>query len=222
MRETNSSRRFSTCSASIVPMVDIKMEIWRSSSSSSMPQILAPCCSPSASSSTAARSGPRNWTLGRGAAVAAVPARLASALVMSRRAVSLSAFIVDAVGHGCCRSGGGAFVEPLADDGNGLARILVGEFADLLYRLGVDLALDLGDVDHLRGRAWLAGACRRGLGGDRGMRRRRQFRRRRQPRRQGRRCARLSGVRCGVPAAAPPAAARRARARPSPPFRWRA
>ena len=44
IRDTNSSRRFSTSPASIVPMVDITTEIWRSSSSSSMAQMREPCC----------------------------------------------------------------------------------------------------------------------------------------------------------------------------------
>ena len=46
-------------------------------------------------------------------------------------------------------------LQPLTDDGNGFARILVGKVADLLHRLGVNLALDLGDVDHLGGLARL-------------------------------------------------------------------
>src|SRR4029077_6586887 len=46
---------------------------------------------------------------------------------------------------------GGVFVQPAADDGYGFVRILVGEFADLLHGLGVNLALDLGDIDHGRG-----------------------------------------------------------------------
>ena len=53
--------------ASIVPSVDITTESSRSSSSSSRLQTFDPCCSPSASISTAARSGPVSW---RAAAVA--------------------------------------------------------------------------------------------------------------------------------------------------------
>ena len=34
-------------------------------------------------------------------------------------------------------------MEPAADDGDGFVRVLVGQFADLLHRLGVDLALHL-------------------------------------------------------------------------------
>ena len=44
--------------ASTVPSVDITIESWRRSSSSSSAQIFPPCVSPSASMSTAARSGP--------------------------------------------------------------------------------------------------------------------------------------------------------------------
>ena len=91
MRETNSSNRFSTSSASMVPMVDITTEICRSSSSSSMLQIFAPCCSPSESISTAARSGPLSWRLPAGAGAGRL-ARLASALVISRWAAPFSDF----------------------------------------------------------------------------------------------------------------------------------
>ena len=42
-------------------------------------------------------------------------------------------------------------VEPTADDGDRFLRILLGQFADLLNRLGVNLALHLGDVDHRGG-----------------------------------------------------------------------
>ncbi len=52
--------------------------------------------------------------------------------------------------HGVDRSGGGAFLQPLTDDGNGFARVLVGDLTHLLHRLGVNLALYLGHVDHLR------------------------------------------------------------------------
>src|SRR5580704_3732548 len=41
-------------------------------------------------------------------------------------------------------------MQPLADNGNCFVRILVGNLTHLLHRLGVDLALDLGKVDHLR------------------------------------------------------------------------
>ena len=50
------------------------------------------------------------------------------------------------------QSGGFWFGEPLTDDRDGFVWVLVGEFADLLDRLGVDLTLDLRDVDH-RGRS---------------------------------------------------------------------
>ena len=42
-------------------------------------------------------------------------------------------------------------MEPIADDGDRFVRILLGEFADFLHRLGVHLALHLGDIDHRRG-----------------------------------------------------------------------
>ena len=58
MRETNSSSMSSTVSTSTVPSVDISSESWRTSSSSSRPQILPPYCSPSASIRIAARFGP--------------------------------------------------------------------------------------------------------------------------------------------------------------------
>src|SRR6202034_150411 len=115
--------------------------------SSSKLQILPPWCSPSASNRTAARSGPRSGRLG-GAACVALPARLASALAISLCAASccFESFLFGAA-MGLLR--GGAVVQPWTDDGNSFARIFVGELADLLHGLGVDLALDLGDVDHL-------------------------------------------------------------------------
>ena len=42
-------------------------------------------------------------------------------------------------------------VQPVTDDRDGFVRIAVGQFAHLLHRLGVHLALDLGDVDHASG-----------------------------------------------------------------------
>src|SRR3984957_3081069 len=151
MRVTNSSSRFSTTSASIGPMPDMATESSRSSSSSSMPQILAPYCSPSASISTAARSRPVSRRMpagaGRLASVAMAPAR--------SRCVSAVSFLSGAGGAMAVRSGCVRLGHPLADDGDGFARVLVGELADLLHRLGVDLALDLGDVDLPCGLAWL-------------------------------------------------------------------
>src|SRR6516164_2121665 len=141
MRVTNSSRRFSTTSASIAPMLDMATESSRSSSSSSMPQILAPYCSPSASISTAARSRPVSRRLPVGAGrlasvdIAAARSRWASAGFFS------GAFAI-VKGSGCV-----GLIHPLADDGNGFARILVGKLTDFLHRLGVHLALNLGDVD---------------------------------------------------------------------------
>ena len=66
IRETNSSSRSSTTSASTVPSVDIAIDSSRTSSSSSSAQTLPPYCSPSASISTAARFGPLiGWAFGR-------------------------------------------------------------------------------------------------------------------------------------------------------------
>ena len=45
------------------------------------------------------------------------------------------------------RSSRRLLVQPLTDDGDGFVRVALGELADLLHRLGVDLALHLGDVD---------------------------------------------------------------------------
>ena len=39
----------------------------------------------------------------------------------------------------------------MTNNGRGFARISFGQFADPVHGLGVDLALNLGDVDHLRG-----------------------------------------------------------------------
>src|ERR1700722_7111617 len=143
-RETNSSSRASTAEASTVPSVDMVIESWRSSSSSSRFHTLPPYCSPSASMNTAARSGPVSWR----AFCPLVAWRLASA------ATTLS--MLSELGlAGCCaamalyRDLGRLLVQPLADDGGGLVRVLVGEIAHLLHRLGVHLALHLGDVDHL-------------------------------------------------------------------------
>jgi len=45
----------------------------------------------------------------------------------------------------------GWFAEPLADDGDGFVRVALGELADAMDGLGVDLALHLRDVDQVRG-----------------------------------------------------------------------
>src|SRR5262249_29261400 len=50
---------------------------------------------------------------------------------------------------------GGLLVQPLADDGDGLVRIPLGEGTHFLHRLRVHLALHLRDVDHLAGGAGL-------------------------------------------------------------------
>ncbi len=41
--------------------------------------------------------------------------------------------------------------KPLTNNGSGFVRVSLGQFADAMHRLGVDLALNLGDVDHGRG-----------------------------------------------------------------------
>ena len=58
-------------------------------------------------------------------------------------------FVLGGCGHG--GRSGCAFVEPGSDDGNGFGRIAVHQLADALHRLGVDLALHLGDINHLGG-----------------------------------------------------------------------
>src|SRR6185295_7926071 len=54
---------------------------------------------------------------------------------------------------GTAMSALGGFAEPLANNGSGLVRISFRQFADPVYGLRVDLALDLGDVDQLGGAA---------------------------------------------------------------------
>ncbi len=137
-------------SASMVPSDDITIESSRSSSSSSSAQILPPYCSPSASIRIAARSGPvslrpsacrlsagqggPDFAVGRGRC--ALSPRLA---VRSRMHVGFSpVYAVASCSHW-----------RMID--NGFVRVALGEVADLLHRLGVHLALHLGDVDHLRG-----------------------------------------------------------------------
>ena len=39
-------------------------------------------------------------------------------------------------------------MEPVADNRDGFVGVLVGELANLLHRLGVNLSLDLGDINH--------------------------------------------------------------------------
>src|ERR1700733_9484882 len=141
MRVTNSSSRFSTTSASIGPMPDMATESSRNSSSSSMPQILAPYCSPSASISTAARSRPVRGRLPVGAG------RLASVDIAAARSRWASAGFFSGAFAIFKRSSCVGFIHPLADDGNGFARILVGELTHFLHRLSVHLALNLGDID---------------------------------------------------------------------------
>src|SRR6202022_5072361 len=40
---------------------------------------------------------------------------------------------------------------PLTNNGSGFVRVSLGQFADAMHRLRMNLALNLGDVDHLRG-----------------------------------------------------------------------
>src|SRR5262245_40237939 len=54
----------------------------------------------------------------------------------------------------------GRFAQPLPNDGSGFVGIALGQFADPVHGLGVDLALDLGNVDQLGG---AAGAGDQGL-----------------------------------------------------------
>ena len=157
-RPTNSSIRLSTESASTVPMVDMTIESWRSSSSSSSFQTLSPCFSPSASISTAARSGPVSLRPGPPADLAAGERRDEIGDL-----VGLVGCFCGCCGHGSCPERG--VLEPLADDRHGLVRIAFGELADLLHRLRVHLALHLRHVDHLGGLAGRQGDRRRRQGG---------------------------------------------------------
>src|SRR4051794_27757240 len=149
MRETNSSNRLSTEEASTVPMVDMTMDNSRNSSSSSMPQILPPYCSPKASISTAARSGPVSC---RAAAVACawacLLASVATSAAMSFEVCEVCDFCAAAAMVQISRC---AVMQPLTDDRDGFIRVLVGKLAYFLHRLGMHLALHLGDVDHLGG-----------------------------------------------------------------------
>src|SRR6185436_20804763 len=125
------------------PSVDITIEIWRRSSSSSRFQILAPCCSPRASIRTAARSGPVSCLVGFGLSC------WRPASVATRLSISLEVFFFAAMAMWRQDSRlGGIFVQPGSDNGDGFIRVLVGELADLLHRLGVHLTLDLRDIDH--------------------------------------------------------------------------
>src|SRR5262249_2763442 len=116
---------------------------WRNSSSSSRFQTLEPYCSPSDSMRTAARSGPVSALAG----ALACDCRLAN--VATRFSVSDGPGAAVAMIAQSARGG----VQPLTNDGECFLRVAFGELADLLHRLGVNLALDLGNVDHLRGGA---------------------------------------------------------------------
>src|SRR3954447_1215318 len=140
IRETNSSSRSSTTSASTLPSVDIASDNSRTSSSSSWDQTLPPYCSPSASIRIAARFGPL-----MGGVLSRLPwrwARVAMTLVISFEfwpcAMSLTS-------RWC------GVTQPLTNNGGGFVGIAFGQFAHAMHRLGVELALNLGDVDQLRG-----------------------------------------------------------------------
>src|SRR6185437_13775594 len=75
-----------------------------------------------------------------------VAGRFSLCLVVSRRH-----------GLGC------VLVEPCADDGNRFRLVFLGHLADFLHRLGVNLSLHLGDVDH-RGGSGGNDGCFRGGG----------------------------------------------------------
>src|SRR5215217_1204335 len=144
-RPTNCSSRLSTASASTVPSVDMTMDSWRSSSSSSSFHTFSPYCSPSASISTAARSGPVSWRPGPLPCCAWRPASVAT-----RSAISVEWSLA---GAGMAISSGRRVLQPLANDGDRLVRIAAGELSYFLDGLRVDLALHLRDVDRLGGLA---------------------------------------------------------------------
>ena len=129
-----------------MPSVDMVIESWRSSSSSSRFHTLPPYCSPSASMNTAARSGPlrARCLLGR---------RRLAARQRGDDALDFVVAIVRRLRPWRSRRRSCSHWRTMATVSFGLR---VGELADLLHRLGVDLALHLGDVDHLGGRrsAW--------------------------------------------------------------------
>src|ERR1700730_11669545 len=128
MRPTNSSSRLSPDSPSTEPSVDMASDSVRSSSSSSSFHTFSPWLSPSASISTAARSGPL-----RARPTPFSAWRLAN--VATRSAISLCDLVLAMAVSGV--------LQPLSDHRDGLLRIALGELAHLLHRLGVDLALDL-------------------------------------------------------------------------------
>src|SRR5882757_1017401 len=155
IRETNSSSRSSTTSASTVPRVDMWIDNSRTSSSSSKDQTLPPYFSPSASIRMAARFGPAN-----GLALGRALCRLASEAMT---VVMSLVFEICGTAMSVHRL---LFAEPLTNDGSGLVGIALGEFAYPVHGLRMHLALDLGDVDQLRssgvGKQWLTGTA--GLG----------------------------------------------------------
>src|ERR1700754_3625049 len=135
IRDTNSSSRSSTTSASTVPSVDITIDSSRTSSSSSSDQTLPPYCSPSASIRIAARFGPLiGGPFGR--------------LLWRLASVAMTLWMPLALVVWGTSMSGRRFRQPLTHDRSGLVRVALGEFADAMHGLGVNLALDLGDVDH--------------------------------------------------------------------------
>src|SRR5882672_11338530 len=106
-----------------------------------------------ASMSTAARSGPVSCfcpfaTSGCRVAREATRSSTSCVTFLAAAMMSRRSQMIDS---------GGVFVQPGTDDGCGLVGVLVSQFADLLYRLCVHLALDLRNVDHGGG----AARCRR-------------------------------------------------------------
>ena len=123
------------------------IESSRSSSSSSSFQILSPCCSPSASISTAARSGPGE--LARGLLLGLAAGQRRDQVGDLVRLVPVVLGLLAWLSHGVDQAAlSWSQVRMMATVSFGLR---VGQLADLLHRLGVHLALHLGDVDHLGG-----------------------------------------------------------------------
>src|SRR5580704_4209018 len=144
-RFTNSTISPSTVAAATVPREDMATPIWRSSLSSSCAQILAPYCSPRASSRTAARSGPVMPCTGTGGAARRDgPSERSEGGALIAWAMIRSSLV---------STRGGSFAQPFADDCGGLAGIIVGELADLFDGLGLQLAADFCDLQHLAGLA---------------------------------------------------------------------
>src|SRR5205823_1964958 len=136
--------------ASTVPSVDIRLDKSRTSSSSSKDHTLPPYFSPSASISMAARLGPPSG-LGLGRPLC----RFASEAMTVVMSLAFEVCGTAMSAHGLL------FAEPLSNARSGLVGVALGEFADPVHGLRMHLALNLGDVDQLRGdgggEQWLAG-----------------------------------------------------------------